>query len=105
LQLVKDAGNIAPEALEKQFRAEIGQVAAAERQGRHDLSHSSGTTIAGLTREMRELERTSARKENMKALEVRVNGRFDKFDRVPGRRAVVALERRAASTICRAKTK
>jgi hypothetical protein len=75
-------------------------VAAVERQRRHDLSNSFGTTIAGLTREMRELERTSVRKEDMKALEDRVNGRFDKLDRtldrVLERTAVVAAGVQAA---------
>jgi hypothetical protein len=37
-------------------------VAAVERQERHDLSNSFGTTIAGLMREMCGLERTSVRK-------------------------------------------
>jgi hypothetical protein len=75
-------------------------VAAVKRQGRHDLSNFLGATIAGLTREMRELEHTSVRREDMKALEDRVNGRFDKLDRtldrVLERTAVVAAGVRAA---------
>jgi hypothetical protein len=42
---------------------------------------------------MRELERTSVRKEDMKALKDRVNGRFDKLDRTLDR----VLERTAVA--------